>query len=90
MTLGEILDFIDFSRRKYERTIETDTQLSAFNAFWSGAYSRSDTRLPENHMKAFPTIFGRTADGQIKADNWQESERALRQIAERFNQNKRR
>ena len=90
MTLGEILDFIDYSRRKYERTIETDTQLAAFNAYWGGYYSKPRVRMPETVPKAFPWLFGRTADGQIKADNWQESERALRQIAERFNQNKRR
>lgn len=90
MTLGEILDYIDFTRRKYERTIETDMQLTAFNAYWGGYYSKPQVRMPETLPKAFPSLFGRTADGQIKADNWQESERALRQIAERFNQNKRR
>lgn len=90
MTYGEILDFIDFSRHKYERMVEVDTQLSAFNAYWGGYYSKPQVRMPETLPKAFPSLFGRTTDGQIRADNWQESERALLQIAERFNQNKRR
>lgn len=90
MTFGEILDFIEFTRNKTEKMIECDMQLSAFNAYWGGYYSKERTRMPETLPKAFPALFGRTADGQIKAENWQESERALRQIAERFNQNKRR
>ena len=90
MTFGEIIDFIKFSRKKQEAEIESEMQKAAFTAYWSGAISRAGGRIPDCPQKMFPSLFGRTSDGQIKAENWQESERALRQIAERFNQNKRR
>lgn len=88
MTFGEILDFIDYNRKKQEKQIECELQATAFNAYWGGYYSRPRVKMPETLPKAFPALFGRTGDGQIKAENWQESERALRQIAERFSANK--
>lgn len=88
MTFGEILYFINYNRKKQEKQIECELQATAFNAYWGGYYSRPRVRMPETLPKAFPSLFGRTSDGQIKAENWQESKRALSQFAELFNANK--
>lgn len=89
MTLGEINRYITYNRKKQEEEADDTLKTAAFTAYYSGMFGHC-RRMPDTLQKAFPSLFGRTADGQIKAENWQESERALRQIAERFNQNKRR
>ena len=99
MTVGEISDVLRLNaeRNQFEANaktdmlkalIESEKRFAAFNAYWSGAYSRSDTKIPRNLLNAFPEIFGRTHGGGIKAENWQEAERALVQIAANFNRNK--
>jgi hypothetical protein len=85
MTIGEIQDTLEFYNKREEVLLNVNMQRSAFIAYYGGAYSRQGVKLPSTIQKAFPSLFGRTDDGQIKAENWQESERALRQIAARFN-----
>ncbi|MBO6301853.1 MAG: hypothetical protein J6N15_05405 [Ruminiclostridium sp.] len=84
MTIGEISDVLEYHRKCEEEREKTETRRAAFISFWGGYYSRINVKMPQTVVKAFPEIFGRTKGGGIKAENWQECERALMQIAANF------
>lgn len=99
MTPGEIFDVLQanakIEKRRFDEKLEffkketeSAIQNAAFTAFWGGYYSRPGVKMPKTVVQAFPGIFGRTSSGQISAENWQASERALLQYAAAFKANK--
>ena len=90
MTFGEVEDVLTFARDREEAKADADIKSAAFTAYFSGAYARPGVRLPQSLVRAFPDLFGRTADGGIKAENWQESKRAMMMLADNFNASKKR
>lgn len=89
MTLGEINSVLSFSSEREKARQEREMLYAAVTAYYGGAYSRESVRLPRSLKSAFPALFGRSADGQILAENWQESERAMAAWAESFNKKQR-
>lgn len=84
MTYGEIVDVIehDYKRRKAEQEVATIN--AAFSAYHGAYLSRvKGSSFPRSLVKAFPTLFGRDASGNIPVENWQESKRAMARFAER-------
>lgn len=88
MTLAEIESVLKAYYRQAEEKNRDEWQRAAFVAYFGGYYSRPNVKLPENVMRAFPSLFGRSESGGIKAENWQEGERALMQIARSFQSKK--
>lgn len=90
MTVGEIASVLRYAGEKEEARQRGEMINSAFVAYYGGAYSRTDIKLPSTIKRAFPGLFGRTEDGQISAENWQESYAALEQFGRQFEARKRR
>jgi|GEM_PF-3121012 len=88
MTVGEIISVIDFAAEKMRNEMQNRERNAAFIAYYSGVFSRVKS-LPRSLQAAFPSLFGRTDDGQIKADNTDESERAMEAWFARFNSGRR-
>ena len=84
MTPGEITSVLSFANDREEARQKRELRGLAFAAYYSGGYSRETTKLPRTVREAFPELFGRMEDGQIKAEDWQESERAMAAWAARF------
>lgn len=89
MTVGEILSVIKFAGGRAKAEQDSALMNAAFIAYYGGAYSRETIKLPTTIIKAFPSLFGRTSDGMIKAENWQESYSALERIGRRFQEQQR-
>ena len=85
MTIGEIRAVIKFADDK----IRGVQKLAASTAYSVGAFFHT-RRMPETVQTAFPALFGRTSDGQIKAENWRESYAAMEKMRLKFEERKRR
>lgn len=83
MTLGEIKTFFKYAYKMEREKSDNEQRIAAFTAYYSGVYSQY--KPPRTLTRAFPSLFGRTSDGNIKAENWRESQKALQQIAKNFN-----
>lgn len=86
MTYGEISAVIEkyCELKKSER--ESELHCAAFAAYHGAYLSRvKSSSFPRSLIKAFPALFGRDSNGNIPAENWQESKKAMAQYAERFN-----
>lgn len=81
MTVGEITQVIERAAKRETEEIKTRAAL----AYKTGVTARTDTRLPRTCAAAFPSLFGYAGDGQILADNLEESERAMGAWFQRFN-----
>lgn len=88
MTVGEIIEVIDFAAEKARNQAKNSERSAAVNAYNIGALVRSK-HFPDSPQAAFPSLFGRTGDGQIIADNAEESERAMEAWFARFNSGRR-
>lgn len=88
MTLREIESVLTHYHKQAEDNDRYAWQRAAFVAYFGGYYSRPNVKLPESLVRAFPSLFGRSESGGIKAENWQEGERALMQIARSFQSKK--
>lgn len=87
MTFGEINEFVKYTNEKTKDDAKFQQMLSAFNAYWSGAYSRPGTPLPHNAGEAFPHIFDAQNGINVK-NNWQASKYAMMQRVALFKQQK--
>ena len=83
MSPGEIRAFLDTAAEREANRSKNDAINAAAIAYNSAALNRC-VRMPETLQRAFPKLFGHTEDGQVLAENWQESERAMRKWAERY------
>jgi len=89
MTPGEIRAFLDFTAKKTQEDIKNNQIYAVTTAYYAGLFSRC-SHIPRSLKEAFPELFGYTEDGQVLAENWEESERAMRRWEQAFNsQNKR-
>lgn len=84
MTIGEIITVMERANKREKEEIKTRAAL----AYKTGVTARTDTRLPRSCAAAFPSLFGYAGDGQIRADNLEESERAMGAWFQRFNARK--
>lgn len=79
MTYGETANLVKFYF-KHEK------QITAFNAFWSGAWSQARD-LPKSAPDAFPEIFDRESKvNGIKVENWQLSKVVMAERVKQFNE----
>ena len=83
MTPEEIRTFLDAASERAANRNRNDAINAAAIAYNSASLNRC-AHIPETVQRAFPALFGHTEDGQILAENWQESERAMRKWAERY------
>ena len=79
-----------YASDKAEAEHHNEAYNAAFIAYYGGAFSRLDMKLPSSMKKAFPELFGRTADGQIPVENWQEGYAAMENIRRQFEARQRR
>ncbi|MGN0619194.1 MAG: hypothetical protein ACI4J7_09265 [Ruminiclostridium sp.] len=89
MTLGEIKS----AARNYNKyRSERDKQELINFAFcaYNCAYLSRVSSFPSSITKAFPALFGRTAEGGVSTADWRESKRAMLSLAEKYNENFRR
>ena len=90
MTVGEITSVLRYAGEKAEAEQRGEMINSAFIAYYGGAFSRMDIKLPRSIKTAFPELFGRTSDGQIPVENWQEGYAAMENIKRQFEARQRR
>lgn len=76
MTAGEISNVLNYAYDTEKAHRKAQVMDAASTAYYSGVFSRC-AKLPSTIYEAFPELFGRTADGQISADNIAESERGM-------------
>lgn len=84
MTIGEIKRVVMRYSERSSTEAETKLKLAAFTAYNTACCVRTRT-LPSSIEHTFPTLFGRTAEGGIKAENWQEGKQAMERIAQMYN-----
>lgn len=86
MTYGEIVAVIEKYCDVKKSDREAELHNAAFSAYHGAYLSRvKASSFPRSLVKAFPALFGRDTNGNIPAENWQESKKAMAQYAERFN-----
>ena len=87
LTPGELIRLIEsINKRRAERE-KHEIRCALYSAYYGAGLSRA-SRFPKSITQAFPELFGRTEDGQIKAENWRESEAAMHRIAAKYNRGK--
>ena len=84
MTIGEMRRVAKHYSDYMNAKTEMQLKLSAFVAYNTARCSRAKS-LPSSIEHTFPTLFGRTAEGGIKAENWQEGKQAMERIAQMYN-----
>lgn len=87
MTPGEIKAFLDFVGKKAQADGKNSQINAVTTAYYAGLFSRC-AHMPKSLKSAFPELFGYTEDGQVLAENWEESERAMRRWEQAFNSQK--
>ncbi len=90
MTLGEITAVLEYAGEKAEAEHKNSMAKAAFTAYYGGVYGRLDIKCPKSIKQAFPELFGRTADGQIPVENWEEGYAAMENIRRQFEARQRR
>ena len=86
MTFGEIASLLKADHDMRSEAFREREILTAAGAYHGAVLSRCDHRsFPRDLKSAFPSLFGRTASGQIPAENWQEGQEAFNRIALQHN-----
>lgn len=85
MSYGELVAVVDRYAERERREREAAMQTAAFSAYHAAYFSRvKASAFPRSVIKAFPTLFGRSESGNIPAENWRESKRAMARFAEAY------
>lgn len=85
MTYGEIATVIERYCENRKTENEAALQNAAFAAYQGAYLSRvKASSFPKSIVKAFPALFGRDENGNIPAENWRESKRAMAKYAEKY------
>lgn len=84
MTIGEIRRVVQRYSEYVSAETDMKSKLAAFIAYNTACCVRTRA-LPSSIEQTFPALFGRTAEGGIKVENWQEGKRAMERIVQMYN-----
>ena len=87
LTPGELITTAGYIDKKNAEREKHELMCAIYTAYYGAGLSRA-SRFPRRITDVFPELFGRTEDGQIRAENWRESEAAMRRIAQRYKRGK--
>ncbi len=82
MSYGEIVSVVKKYAEREKQNSSAAVQTAAFSAYHAAYFSRvKASAFPRSVSRAFPSLFGRSESGGIKAENWQDSKRAMARFA---------